>query len=742
MSRGVRLACPFTLLLAACATSPRGVAHSPERGQREQPRGPVGVREEDYWKRRTDLICPPAGVSAVALRVPGLKRVRLPNGVTLLLLPDRTLPLADLQVVFRTGAIDDPPDKVGLAEFGVRMLRHGTERMDADTLSETIDRAGAVVSASPGYELSSVGCHARSRDLGLCLQVVADMVMRPTFPEKEMNEIRDKLLGAVKQTRDDPAALAEQHFNNLLYGDEHPAGRPMTAETLAGIARADLQEFRGQRLVPEGTVIGLSGDIDAETARAKLEQAFGAWSPRRPPVRPGEVVKDPPAGLRVLLVDKPDLSQSFFALGHAGIRRTDPDRDAVLVANYVLGGGGFSSRLTTLVRSKGGKTYGIRSQFDQGIYDGSFVVQSFTRNDQLVPMLRLVQEELARLARDPPSETEVRGAKGDMAGGYSIRLDTSAQILGRLVRAEAWGLPGTFVTEYPVRVERLTRDVVGRAARAHVRPGHLVAAVVGKAAVVGPALRAAKVPFEQVSYLDPISAADRRSRRVEEKVSISEAEMKEARPVLERALRAAGGRERLSLVRSLRLGGRGQVEEVEGNYQVLLLLPDHLRLTFDFKQGAMVQVLAGQEAFVQAGGERKKLPAEVRDRMRGLIWRDPVLLPLHALDQGVQYRPSKDPALVRGRDAVAIDLFPEGLPPATVVIDRGTGHLMEIRYRSRSGQLRVTTLSEHRKALGGVLVPRRVVEVNGRRRQSVSYTVVEINPRISQREIVDARPRK
>jgi len=727
------------LLLAGCG--PAAAPAAPAGPPSSRPASPPDERA--FWKGRDDLIKPPATVKGEALRTPGLQRLKLGNGIEVVLLPDHTLPLVELMVLVRTGAIDDPPGEVGLAEFTTGMLRQGTRRLDADQISQTVDGAGVSLGASSEYELSGLSCSGRSQELDLCLEMLSDLLIRPTFPAKEMDEIRDRLLSAIKETRDDPASLAEQHFNNLLYGDGHPAGRPMTAATVQRITRKALVDFHRRHFVPGNVLVGVSGDIDPPALRARLEKAFGTFAgpaPTRTPIVPAQ---PPPPGLQVLLVDKPDLSQSFFAVGHTGIRRTDPEREAVLVANYVLGGGGFSSRLMKVVRAEGGKTYGIRSQFDEGMLDGSFVIQSFTRNNQLVSMLQMTRKELGRLSSEPPNADELRFAKGDLAGGFGLRMQTRAGVVMRLLRAQAFGLPGTFVTEFPVRVERLLAAQVAAAARRHLGAERLIGAVVGKAQVVAPLLKAAGISFQQVSYLDPISAAERaRGSQPEAEVRISPAEMKRARPFLEKMLRTAGGRERLSLLRSLRLSGPGQVEEpktddVKGTYSLTLRLPDELRVVFDFKVGAIVQVLAGKRAFVQAGRERRPLPDEVRQRMQGMIWRDPVLLPLHALAEGMRYRLSSDPELGKRRGSVAIELHPPGLPPTTILVERRSGKLLEIRHQGRSGQLRLVELSQHRLVPGGVLVPHRLVEVTGKRRQVVDVASVELNAKVTPEEILD-----
>jgi zinc protease len=599
-----------------------------------------------------------------------------------------------------------------------------------------MDSEGASLGASSGYELSSVTCSGRTKSLELCLKMVADLVIRPTFPKKEMGEIRDQLLTAVKQTRDDPNSLAAAHFDNVLYGDDHPGGRPMTEESVQAITRRDLTRLHRHFFVPGAAILGISGDIDPAALQKTIKKMFGPWRKGKEPVRKITPVKDPPSGLRVLLIDKPDLSQSFFSLGHAGIHRKHPDRDAVTMMNYVLGGGGFSSRLMEVLRVKGGKTYGVRSEFLKTESDGSFVVGTFTKNSQLVEAIQMVRKELARLAGEPPTEAEIKAAKGKIAGGYAIRFRTAASIVKRLMWAQIWDLPDSDVVELPLRIDRLSRDQVGRAASQHLHPLSLVAAVVGKAKEVAPLLKQAEIPFTRISYLDPISARDR--KKATSAAKISDKDLARAARVLKQALKKAGGRARLGKVRSLRMTGTAKVEAggttMEGTYSALILLPDHMRLTITLPGMSMSQVLAGDRSFLQVGPQKKDFPPDVLHRMQAVLWRDPILVPLNAMSKGTRYRIAK-----QDKKQLEVELYPEGLPPATLILDKRSHHILQIRHKDQQGSTRISELGQYKK-VKGILVPHRSATAMGGRRQTVELSKVEINPKLTKKDILGATP--
>ena len=697
---------------------------------------PVAKKKDDsdFWKGRADLIAPPTVKAAGALALPALKRFTLKNGMHVMLLRDASLPLVSIQLKVRVGTIDDPADRVGLADYTAAMLRQGVKGKRADDISREVDMAGASLGAGAGYELTTMSCSARARATDLCLGMVSDLAQRPTFPKKEMSQIRDQLLGAVKSSRDDPGSLAKQHFYNMLYGDDHPGGRPMTAKSVRAVSQDDLVKFHGRHFVPSVAVLGVSGDIDPARLEKMVRKQFRAWKKRPAPLRNVLKVKDPAPGFRVLLVDKPDLTQSFFTLGHAGVHRDHPRRDAVVTMNYTLGGGGFSSRLMKVVRSEGGKTYGIRSSFDMSDHDGNFTVSSFTRNAEIVATLDLVRKELARFIAAPPTAAELLAAKGKIAGGFAIRFQTSASLVASLVTIKLRGQPVTRLTEFPRRVFALSGEVVAGAARAHLRPGRLVAVVVGKAKVVAPLLQAAKIPFSQVNYLDPVSARERKELAEKPAVQISAAQLKAARKVLTRALRAAGGKKRLAAIKTLRLGGTFSMGPVKGGTESLFLLPDHFRV--EIKVGPMVssQVLAGDKGFVRLGTKQRAYsPAQVRDG-RMMIWQQPILVTLNALEQGVQARLSTNKELTGDKKTVAVEVFAKGLHPTTLIYHRRSYKLLKIAV-SNKGQLQITVLDKHKK-FSGIMVPRKMsVQGPSGRGTSMEINSVVFNPKITAADI-------
>ena len=672
-------------------------------------------------------IVQPALTAPKNLTLPSIDKSKLQNGLRVWTLPDHSLPLVSVNLHLEAGRFDAPLDRMGLATFTAMMLRQGVEGMDADTLSETVDMAGASLSASAHGERTIISCWARKSFTELCLKLVAKLAVQPTFPADEMKEVRDKLMGSVKQVRDDPGSLAAMHFRNQLYGDNHPEGVPMSAASLARITRDDLLAFHRKLFVPGAALLGISGDVEPATARALAQKYLGPWAKGDRPPRQIPPVKDPPPGLRVILVDKPDLTQASFTLGHAGLPRVHEDRDTVNVLNHVLGAGGFSSRLMKKVRSEGGKTYGVSSSFSMYNSHGDFTVSSFTRTAELIATMELVREELAGIQSRPPTAQESVAARGKLAGGYPLRMQTASSLLHYLISSELDGLGEARVTGYPGRIFGITEAQLKDAAARHLRPGNLLAAVVGKAAELAPALQKAKIPFTRVNYLEPVSEAERAAAKAaQSKPKISDKELKQARTLLAGLLRKAGGRKRLAGVRTLRMEGEAKLGPMTGAYLALVLPPDHLRMEVRISGMTMVQVLAGDKGFAAMGPRRQDLPADRLKQLRQAMFSLPALLPLKALGKDVLARQVKHPRLGLKKGQVAVEIFPPGVGSQILVFSGGK--LQQIRRLGDDLAEQVTELSDHRR-VKGVLMPHRSSVLNAKGgEQVVSIKKVVFNP--------------
>lgn len=462
---------------------------------------------------RAGLIKAPPPPQPAPLDLPKVDRFRLKNGLDVIAVARKDLPLVSFSVAVKAGGYDeDRARTLGVSTFTASMLRRGTQKRSADDISAAIDFVGGSLDAQAGNESSTAACSALAKDARLCLDLLSDILLHPTFPEKEMAEVRDQLLASLDSVYDSPYELASEHFDNLLFGEKHPDGWILTPEDVQKITREDLVTFWRTYYRPQNALLAVAGDFDASRLRQDLERAFGAWEAAPVPERPAFKIPEL-KGTRILLVDRPDLTQATLVFGHRGIRHADPSWYAVTLMNNVLGGSDFSSRLMIEVRAKRGLTYGIGSSFGASLYEGAFRVSASTKNESVWEALVASVNEIRRMKAGGPTAEELAKAKGYYAGSYPFALQTAAGVAGSIVAAALQGLGIDYVRDLPVRLGAVDEAHAKQAAADFLFPDTLLVVIVGKGDVIEPeitkAIANAGIRYERINFKDPISHAAR-----------------------------------------------------------------------------------------------------------------------------------------------------------------------------------------------------------------------------------------
>jgi zinc protease len=480
---------------------------------------PAGVAPAmpTFWANRTDLIQAPPPPAPAELKLPKVDRWRLANGLEVLVVARHDLPVASFSIAVKAGGYDEEKGKtLGVADFTASMLRKGTKARTADQISSAIDFVGGQLDTQASGDSSVAGCSSLSKDSKLCVELLADILLHPSFPEAEMGEVRDQVLAALAARYDNPGELASEHFDNLLFGEKHPDGWVLMPDDVQKITRADLMTFWKTYYRPNNAILAIAGDVDPVKLRGELDKAFGGWEKAAVPAR-AEPKMPVVKATRILLIDRPDLTQSTMVFGHAGIKHVDPAWYAVTLMNYVLGGSDFSSRLMIEVRAKRGLTYGIGSTFGASLYQGAFRVSASTKNSSVWDALVASVGELRRMKAEGPSAEEIAKAKGYYAGSYPFKLQAAGEIAGSIVAAELQGLDVAYVKELPVRLGAVGQPDAKAAAAAWLQPDALWVVIVGRASEIEPQLTKSGLPYERIDFKAPISYAARsRLRRQQE----------------------------------------------------------------------------------------------------------------------------------------------------------------------------------------------------------------------------------
>ena len=421
------------------------------------------------------------GAGPAAFRVPPPQRATLKNGLTVLVLERRSVPLVQLRLMIDAGAVLDPPGKEGAAALTARLLKRGTASRPARQFAEEVEFVGGLLEADAGVESTVVVGEFASRDLEVGLNLMSDMVVRPLFPQAEFDNQKSLALADIVARLDDPSRLAAEAFDAWLYGD-HPYGRPAegTSRSVSSLTRADVESFHRAFYAPNAAILAVVGDVDAAQAMARVESRFSGWQRARAP-RPR--LADPPAarGRRILLLDKPDATQSQIRFGNVGLARNHPDRVPLTVANTILGGG-FTSWLVDEVRVKRGLTYGIRSSIVARRAAGSFVVSTFSKNETVVETIAVSLEQVGRLRAGSIPAEDLDKARNYLSGLYPLQIESPDDLAEEILNVEFYGLGRDYINQYRARVGAVGMQEVRKAAARHVPHDDLAIVVVGPAA--------------------------------------------------------------------------------------------------------------------------------------------------------------------------------------------------------------------------------------------------------------------
>lgn len=408
---------------------------------------------------------------------PAWTRFALPNGLTVLVAERPGVPIVIARASVEAGAILDPRDKGGVANLAALLLTRGSATRSANEIDRAIEFVGGSLEGEGGRDQSEVVLSVLRKDLGLGLDLLADALLQPVFPESEFERQRDEMLASVKRSEEDPGAVAARALRRLVFG-EHPYGRPATGTeaSLRAVTRDDVVAFHRAAYRPERTIIAVAGDVTAAAIRPELEARLGAWSVTAPaPTAPAPVTLGMPS--RTEPVQR-SLTQATILLGQATVTREHPDYYPLLVASQILGGGS-SSRLYVRVREERGLAYNVYAQYATARLAGYFLVELQSENARIREALTVVREELVRLRRERVSEEELGRARSYLVGSFPLRMDTAGGVSDLLVAIERYGLGLDYPARFRAAVSAVTQEDVLRAVRTHWDPDAMSLALVG-----------------------------------------------------------------------------------------------------------------------------------------------------------------------------------------------------------------------------------------------------------------------
>ncbi len=417
--------------------------------------------------------------------LPEYHYVELDNGAVFILTEKRDVPLIGVTALIRGGAVADPEGKAGLGALFADMLRKGAGSRDAAEFAETVDSSGAVLSTSAGLENISISGEFLATDADLLVELLTDMLRSPTLDRAEFNKLRDRSADLLRAAKDgDLRSLSPVYGAAWLFGD-HPYGTPVAGDeaSLESLRHGDLMDYYQDSVGADRLIVSIVGDFDATEMINQLTAAFSDWRLAAQPL-PDIEPAVAEAGRRVLLVDKPGATQSYFWIGNVGVARGFEQRAELDIANTLFGGR-FTSLLVQEMRTKAGLTYGAYSALSRPTHPGSVAIVSYTKTETTIEAMDLALELLQRMKTEGFSEALITSGKNYILGQFPPRLETSTQLADQFADLTAAGLDENYVNQYG--------DAVASAASENVQsvinsvypdPANLVFVVIGDAELI------------------------------------------------------------------------------------------------------------------------------------------------------------------------------------------------------------------------------------------------------------------
>ena len=407
------------------------------------------------------------------------KRTVLNNGMVLLTSEQRALPMVSIELLIEAGSRHEPAEQAGVANLTARLLTQGTQKRRAVQISEALDFMGASLSASCGEDVATVSMTILKKDLAAGLDLLAEVLTQANFPPVEIDRQKQAVIASIRARQEDPGAVAGTAFASALF-PKSPYGRPVegTEATVKIVQQKALQDFYARHYRPNRAIIAVVGDVAEKEIAEALSKAMKGWSKGAPGVKPAAPAQ---IGQPQVVQVKKDLTQANIVLGHNGVARGNPDYYAIQVMNYILGGGGFSSRAMDSIRNERGLAYSVYSYFAAEKSHGSFQFVMQTKNETAAEAIRIAKDEMRRMREQPVEERELSDAKDYLIGSFPLRFDTNRKVAGFLAQVEYYELGLDYPERYDGLIGKVTREDVARVAKQYLRPDDLITVVIGNA---------------------------------------------------------------------------------------------------------------------------------------------------------------------------------------------------------------------------------------------------------------------
>lgn len=436
------------------------------------------------------------------LEFPDYKKTKLTNGMTLLLMEQQEVPIVSFQFLLRTGTVVDPPGKEGLSALTIGMLRKGTKTRSADQISSQLDFIGGLVNESASYDYCSLSAEFLKKDLTEGMDLLADILLNPVFPKEEFEKLSRQRIDEIKAAKDAASNVLDYYYASYVFG-KHPYGRSVDGDekSLASLVSEDALGHYQNFYKPGNVILAVVGDFKIAEMESLLRRHFEAWvnqpvpSPELP--EPAQI-----QGNKLLLVNKPDSTQTFYRIGNIGSWRTNPDRVFIRVVNTLFGGR-YTSMLNSELRINSGLTYGCDSWFENRKVRGPFSIESFTSNETTVKAMDLTLDVLRRLHEKGITQEALSSARNYIKGQFPLTMETTNQLAYVIAEWELYGMDSSEITNLYQLINAMTLADANRVIREYFPLDNLVFVLIGKASDIEDAVKKYSPKIDRKEITDP-----------------------------------------------------------------------------------------------------------------------------------------------------------------------------------------------------------------------------------------------
>lgn len=501
-----RLPFALALVLAACRSTPTPAPVAPTPT-------PVAAADAGAAEPSAPRVAVPTPGPARDVRLPPVRATTLANGLAVQLVEYHTLPVLHLRLVVGAGTATDPANLPGLASFTGDMLREGTTTRSSAQIAEAIEFVGGSISVSTSADVTVLSVSVLRDHAETALNLLADVVGRPTFPLVEINKLKRRETDRLQQSRNDPGWLTQRAFYRGLYGETHPYGHiDTTTQALARLTRADLVAYHRARYVSGNMFLTVVGDVQPAAFDTLLGRTLGTL--RRGTATAAPIAAAPAAAARqIVLVDRPESAQSVIRIGNVSLRRADPDWVPFSVANQMLGGG-VSSRLFMDLRELRSLSYGVYARMGANVGESQWFAGGQVRTAVTGDALHALFRHLECLTTEPAPEPELAMTRSYLTDSFALSIETPGNVADLISGMRIYGLPADYYDTLRARVTAVDAAASLATARRYIRPDRSLVVVVGTASApveVGPPCAASAALPADASFAQQLQACQARA---------------------------------------------------------------------------------------------------------------------------------------------------------------------------------------------------------------------------------------